>query len=378
MNKKRILFFTPSFTSGGCEAFMVNTIEHLDTNKYLVDLVCSTSKVGIYDDRLKRLGIEKVVLLTCPSSNYIKRYLSAYWMFLKFLRERKNRYDVIHFNLAQGEDLPFVWFAKINGVKVRIVHSHNSSVNSKVKYVGHILCKFIFKKVATNYLACSEVAARWLFPPQIVHSGNYEIINNGIDTRKYAFSEKLRFLVRDKYKLENKTVFLNIGRLDTQKNQTFLLDVFDQLVKNISNAVLLVAGEGQLREELVGKTNRLGLQDKVVWLGNRKDIPEIMSASDFFLLPSIFEGLPFTLVEAQASGLPCIISDVISDQSILTDLVVKAPLNVQQYTYAILEDIGRIGTNSTVVREKYAQYVADKGFDIENTVGKMERFYQEG
>ena len=197
------------------------------------------------------------------------------------------------------------------------------------------------------------------------------MIKNGIDTKKYAFNSDVGKSKRRELNIENKTVYLNVGRLEEQKNQKFLLRVYREICEKQSNSVLLIAGEGSLKNELKKLAIALDLKDKVVWLGNRTDIPELLCAADIFLLPSLYEGSPFTLIEAQTSGIPCVISENISEQCVLTDLVKRVPLDIEIYSNAVLD----VCNSFHPIREDYFGRMVKYGFDIENTVKTLERYY---
>lgn len=369
---KQILFFTPTFSSGGAEAFIVNLIEQLDRKHYTPELLSIDAVPGVYDERLIRAGIQRRTLVNKTISNPVTRYVKAYKAFRRFMAVNSGKYDVIHFNIAQGEELPFIHMAKKAGIPIRILHSHNSSVNSKIKYFGHILCKGFYKNDTTDYLACSDIAARWLLPPSVFSSGEYKIIKNGIDVDKYGYKEEQRKLKREELGLGDASVFLNIGRLNHQKNQSFLIDAFRLIHQTLPTAVLLVAGEGDLRQELEKKAEECGLKDSIWWLGNRNDVPELLSSADVFLLPSLFEGLPYTIIEAQASGIQCVIADTISEECVITDLVERVKLDSEEYARVAINAY----ENRKAARSDYTAAVSEAGFDIHRTVAEMEEIYR--
>ena len=367
----KILFFIPSFSSGGAEAFIINTIESLDKTKFESQLVCIDSKPSVYDDRLRKIGIKIHRLVSQEILNPAKRYIKSYATFHQFLKQHAKEFDIVHFNIAQGEDLPFIWIAQKAGIRSRILHSHNSSVNSFIKYCGHKICKMLFNNSATSYLACSHLAAKWLMPQKVLKNNNFKIIKNGIDVSKYRFDCEIRDVKRKELGVEDRIVLFNIGRLNNQKNQTFLLDVFKLVHEKKPNSVLIVAGDGDLKEELARKTELLGLKESVMWLGNRNDIPELLSAADVFLLPSLFEGLPYTIIEAQASGIKCVISNTISEECVITDLVKREGFNARLFANLTIEQY----ENNRINREEYAQLIRNAGFDIGNTVKELEEIY---
>ena len=368
---KKIVFFVPCFASGGAEAFIVNVAEKLDRTRFEPVILSIDEQESVYDERLKKAGIIRTVLINEPIPNPIKRYLKSYKVFKQYLQKNASDIYAIHFNIAQGEELPFISISKKAGIRIRIMHSHNSSVNSRYKYYGHVICKKLYGNKATHYCACSDVAAEWLVPQKILKSGDYSIIQNGIDTLRYKFSPDARKQKRTELGIQHQTIYLNIGRLGNQKNQAFLLKVYAQINRKNTDSVLLIAGEGSLRAELEKQPAELGLSDRVRFLGNRTDIPELLSAADVFLLPSLFEGLPFTLIEAQNSGLPCIVSENVSEQCALTELVKRVPLDEKQYCDAVLQT--KISDNES--RELYPEVIKNCGFDINMTVDILQKNY---
>lgn len=367
----RILHFIPTFSSGGAEAFIMNLADNIDRNKYQTELLAIDAVNGIYDDRTKKSGIKLNVLIERPISDPIKRYLKAYREFERFMERNKGRYDVIHFNIAQGEELPFIHTAKKAGVPLLILHSHNSSVNSRLKYIGHVLCKKIYRNDADIYLACSDMAAAWLVPERKFKNKDYRIIKNGIDTERFRFCKVRAQAKRHELGIGSQPVFINIGRLDKQKNHTFLIDVFQKIVRELPDALLLVAGDGELRRELEEKSYGYGLYDSIKWLGKRTDISGLLSAADVFLLPSLFEGLPYTVIEAQCSGIRCVISYTISEECIITDLVTRSPLDAGEYAErAVAAYCKKVNDRSV-----YAGIVRDAGFDIKDTAADIIKIY---
>lgn len=367
---KRIILFVPRFGSGGAEAFVVNAAQGLLADGYDVRILCIDGLESPYDRSLRAAGVTRENILTDEIRSPILRYAKAYWGFFRYLSKRGSSVDVLHVNAAQGEELPFVAIAKRAGIPIRVLHSHNSSVNSKIKYLGHVLCKRLFGNSASDFLACSDSAAQWLFPRGVLDSGDYKIINNGIDVERYAFSDSSRVSKRRELGIECRHIYLNVGRLSHQKNQKFLLDAFKLISEVDAEALLLIAGDGELRDELKAYAKAIGLGEEVKWLGNRQDIPELLCAADAFLLPSLFEGFPYTLVEAQAAGLPCVTSDKVSHQCALTNLCEFAPLDVQGYAQAALQAAKR-----GVSRESYAEQVAARGFDLRDTIDTLEYVY---
>ena len=198
-------------------------------------------------------------------------------------------------------------------MKVRIAHSH-STTNKKEhlrNFIKNIL-RLFSKKYATHYFACSELAGRWLFGDKTFNKGEVTVINNAIELEKYKFNEQTRDSLRAKYGLTNQFVIGHIGRFMSQKNHTFLIDIFYEVVKRQHNSKLLLIGDGPLYDEIVNKVHTLNLDDKVVFTGVKQNAYDYYNAMDVFVLPSLYEGLPVVGVEAQANGLPIVTSDTVT------------------------------------------------------------------
>ena len=362
-----ILFFIPRFVSGGAEAFIVNVCEMMVSRGIKCSIVSIDSKASVYDAKLKRLNIEHITLVEDQGINIFSLYVRGLVEFKKFLGERRGIYDVAHFNIAQGEELPFIRIAKRMNVPIRIMHSHNSGVNSLVKLLGHYMCKLIFRNDASSYMACSDKAAEWLVPKRALRTGDYSIVRNGISTKRFAFNKVSRLAIRNELGLGDDPCILIVGRLDEQKNHSFLLDVLDKLRINNSRIKLLCVGDGPLKDTLEAKTCDFGLDGNVLWLGTREDVDALYCAADCFVLPSLFEGFPFCLVEAQTSGLPCVVADTVSFQCAFTDLVSFCPLNVEDFANAV----SNVLTAKQRERSDYAIKVHEAGYDIESTVESL-------
>lgn len=366
-----VLYFIPRFASGGAEAFIVNVCEQMVSRGHKCRIVCIDSKESVYEAKIKKLGILLDTLVEDNQISVFDLYRKGFSAFRLYLQHIAKDIDVVHFNIAQGEELPFVWAAKRAAIPVRVLHSHNSSVNSVVKLAGHKLCRLIFRDVATDYLACSDKAAEWLIPRRIMNSKSYSIIKNGINVSRFSFDEKARESKRTELGIGCKPFVLIVGRLETQKNHSFLLDVMKMVVASNSGVQLACVGDGPLKSELTRKTRELGLMNNVMWLGVRDDIPALLSAADCFVLPSLYEGFPFSLIEAQSEGLRCVVADTISSQCALTDLLTYCPLEVAAFVNGITTALDA-GLSD---RFHYASVVYNAGYDVESTLNSLMNIY---
>lgn len=254
---------------------------------------------------------------------------------------------------------------------VRIAHSHNARSTLNLKYFFLNYEKMVIKSAATDLFMCSTIAGEWSYGKKTVSDGKCVFLKNGIEVEKYAFKEAKRAQLREQFGFKDKLVVGHVGRFMQQKNHTFLIDIFNALHNIYPNSELLLVSEGRLLDEIKEKVNRLGLNNNVHFLGFRNDVDELMQAMDVFLLPSLWEGLPFTLIEAQAAGLPSVISDVISDESIITDAITKVSLKSDPNVWANkILDIYR-----NYKRKDISYQVRNAGFDIISTANWVQEYY---
>lgn len=235
-----------------------------------------------------------------------KNVLGYIWSLYKIIKQ--NNYDAIHVHGNSHTVVLELLAAKLAGCKVRIIHAHSTGCNSVAL---HKLLAALFDSLCTNRLACGEEAGKFMF-------GNkpFKIINNGVDVEKFSFDNKTREALRVKLALtENDIVVGHVGYFMPVKNQSFLIDVFAELAKNDYRYHLVLIGDGAMRTEIEQKVASLGLTNKVMFTGNIDNVSEYLNAIDIIIMPSLYEGLPLTLVEQQANGLQCVVSDTITAEA---------------------------------------------------------------
>ena len=250
------------------------------------------------------------------------RYLSYRIFWHNFFRQ--NHFDVLYFNACDVVSIDMLKFAKKAGIPIRIIHAHNSGTQQAIEGRLSLLHRLndwqnrrTLDRYATHFLACSHVAGDWMFDGR-----PYTIVKNGIPVSRYSFSEAHRSALRQTLGLNDNELLVGIvGRISPQKNPSFSVKVLQALIAKDPTASAVFLGDGQLRGQTEKAALDAGIQERVHFLGNVENVNEWMSAMDVLLLPSFFEGLPFVLVEAQASGLPCVVSDAVSREADLTGLV---------------------------------------------------------
>ena len=340
---------------GGAETFLMKIYRVIDKEKYQMDFIVSTKEEGFYDNEIKRLG-GRIYYVPAKSENFIKSFLAI----KSIVKEKKYKY-VIRVNEHSLSVLDLI-AAKLGGADKLIMRSSNAgTAGKKLNKVLHKMFKFLPKIVPNVKLAPSSEAACYTFGKKQLKNGKVNILHNAIPYRDFIFNCEIREKVRKNLKIEDKLVIGHIGRFDEQKNHKFLIEIFKEIKKNNENAILLLVGNGSLKEKVRKQVEELKLDDSVIFLGVRKDIPQLLMAMDIFVFPSLYEGMPNTVIEAQATGLKCIISDTITREADITGLVSYTSLN-----NGIEEWKSKVLNNCQYERKDTSDKFKEKGYDIED------------
>ena len=364
--KRRICCFCEKWESGGIESFLHNVIMEMDMSQLEIDIAAAQICESVFTASLKEKGVGFYEL-----SGSQRKLGRNHKMFRQLLKERQ--YDVVHLNIFQGLSLYYGYLAKKAGVQRIITHSHNSALRRSrtrwLKLALHNMAKSLLAENATDYWACSRLAAEFMFPRDVVE--RYEFIPNGIDIEKFRFNDEVRKKVRKDLGIEGKLVIGNVGRLCYQKNQENLLEVFAKLQSERLESVLLLVGEGEMKEELQQQVEKLGIADKVIFYGVTDKVEQLLWAMDIFVFPSRFEGLGIVAVEAQAAGLPVICSDGVPNEAVVSDLVQKVDLRsgVDSWVESILHC--QVGVDRLAVHEQ----VQKSGFAVADVADRIEKVY---
>lgn len=358
---KRVLHILNGLGSGGTESFIMNVYRNINRSKVQFDFLIRNTNGNILIDEINSMGGRVYI-----SHEFPRHFIKNYKEINEFFKEHKD-YKIIHLHANALMYVKPLEVAVNYGIKCRIIHSHNTQTanNPLYKYIHKWNKKFISQK-ATDFFACSQLAGEWMF------NDEFQIINNAIDVNKFKFNEKARNSIRAELNLENKFVIGNIARFTEQKNHMFLIDIFYEVVKKNNNAVLLLVGSGELESNVRERIANLRIQENVVFAGVRNDIPDLLSAMDIFLLPSLFEGLGIVLVEAQANGLKCLASDsVIPEEAKLTNLLefISLKKNSKQWATKILQN------NNKYERKNMYEEIKASGYDILDVSRKLENYY---
>ena len=296
---KRILVMGMSKDRGGMETFIMNYYRHIDRDQFQFDFI-SYNEAPYCTEEIRALG-GRCFVITGRSADYRKNKKEL----KDFFAAHGQEYAALWYNCCLISDLTILKLAAKYNIPRRIIHAHNSqAMGSRLTNTLHRLYKGRLVKYATDFWACSSRSGEFFYGKPILESDKFRIITNAIDTSAFAFHPETRDRLREALGVSDAFVLGNVARLDPEKNHGFLLEIFSQLRKQKPAAVLLIIGQGRLEAELKAKAKLLGLEDSVKFLGERNDVPDLYCAMDAFILPSRFEGLPMTLIEAQTSGLP--------------------------------------------------------------------------
>lgn len=355
----RILNIVPNMRSAGIENFIMNVYRNVDRSKVQFDFIVHNQEKKIFDDEIEKLG-GKIYRFTYKDDKNLIKYIKDLNVFFKQHKE----YKIVHGHMQSMMPL-YLYIAKKNKIPVRIAHSHNGDYEKTLKgFVLHIFSRFTKYQSSVNW-ACSEVAGKYLFGKK-----RFEVIPNAIDIERFEYNEIIRKEVRQELNLENKFVIGHIGRFELQKNHNFLIDVFNEVQKEKKDTVLILIGEGSMEQKIEEKVEKLKINDKVMFLGLRKDINRLYQAMDCFVLPSLYEGLPVVGIEAQYADLPCVFSSNITKEvKILDNASFEDIERLEEWKNKILQMI----INQDVCRKK----VQNTKFDIKKISNEMcEKYYE--
>jgi len=362
----RVLQVLPGLNRGGLETFVMNVYRAIDRSQIQFDFLTNMEH-GDYSEEIEELGGH---IFYIPSRNKgFKRYCAN---LKSFFYKHGKQYRAVHYHESSLTSLEVLYYAKKASIPVRIMHSHNSSImGNKLHYITHFLGKFFIKKLATHYYGCSDKAIKWMYQGTGVCK-KAQLINNGIKTSDFLFDSDVRNDVRSKLNISNKIVIGHVGRFMEVKNHRFLLEIFNNLLKSNADYHLMLIGAGELENEMKIKAQTMNIGENISFLGVRKDINTLMMGMDVFVMPSLYEGLPVTLVEAQASGLPIVCSDTISMMSKITPHYFTCSL---QDTIDLWCNKIETSLSFSHKRKESNDIVKKAGFDIETTVSFLSYIY---
>lgn len=368
-NPVRILNVLGTTNLGGAESRVMELYRALDRDKVQFDFLVHTDQDGQYSEEIRSLGGR---IYSVPRFQ-VWNILSYKKALRKFFREH-NEFAAVQGHMTSTASI-YLPIAKKAGVPVTIAHARSAGVDRGIKGTITKLIRYPLKYRADYCFTCSAEAGEAVYGRQWVERGNVWTIPNAIDVRRFAYNPTVRAEVRAELGIADKFVIGHIGRFGFMKNHSYLIDIFAELCRMRDDAVLVLIGKGELEEEIRARVNASGVADKVLFLGNRFDVERYYQAFDYFVFPSVFEGLPGSVVEAQASGLCCLVSDQVTKEVGLTELVTYKSIGEPAANWA--GEIMRNGRKA-LVREDMRTAIAEKNFDVQEQAAKMEAFYISG
>lgn len=357
-----VLHVIGTMDRGGAETFLMNVLRNIDSDKFRFVFLCFGDDPFDYEQEAVSLGAS---IRRIPPINIKKHFIRNVTNVIKIIKEEK--IDILHAHMYYLSVYSIV-AASCAGVKTRIVHSHNTRADDHPSFIKILIYKIsslLINALSTNRVACGRDAGISLFGGK-----SYTVINNGIDLQDFAYNHNSRAKIRKELQITNNdTVLLSVARFYEQKNHTFLIDIYAEYIKYNAKSKLVLVGDGPLRGAIEKKIKRFGITQNVIFAGKRSDTSDFYSAADIFVFPSLYEGLPVTLVEAQANGLRCLISDTIDEEAKLTDTVEFYPLSKSAKQWA--NKVSRID----MARNGEARHMQDSTYNITRTVEIIEKMY---
>lgn len=355
--KIKIAMIANNLEINGISSVIMNYCSYIDLQKFDITLLVGEGVANVHREKCNNLGIEIIELPSRKKSTL--QYVKALNKVM-----RRQVYDIVHVHGNQTSIAIELLIAKLHGTKVRIAHSHNTTCMSKKL---NTLMKPLFKVVYTNGFACGELAGKWLFG-----NDDFQVIPNGFITNKFEFNQKYRDEIRKKLNIENKYVLGHIGRINDQKNQKYLLKIFEEVAKKSNDTVLLMVGIGPMLNEIKSQVEKHPYKNRIILFGETSMPEKMYMAMDLFVFPSKYEGLPVTLLEAQISGLPCIVSDIITREVNLGNI---CWMSIKEEPVVWMKEI---------LKEKYKNKRKEVGnndekikkYDIRNSVKLLESKYE--
>lgn len=365
-----VLYYGLGRNQGGIETYLYKIARNINRENFHLFFMDETGGNACFRKELEALGAV-FFDITPRRVSFMKNRKDLEMIFAK------NQIDILHFNCNSLSYIAPVNFALKHNIKI-VLHSRNS----QSVLLSRILHKINFFRLNSNnnhdikQIAVSKVAGEWMFGKK----SNFEIFNNGIEIDRFRFSHCDRETKREELNLVGKHVYGNVGAFLEAKNHRFIIDIFKEIASKDENVILLLIGDGPLRKPVEQKVKELQLSNKVFFLGIRSDIPQIMMAMDCLIFPSLYEGFPNVILEAETTGLPIVMSDVITKEVVLLDSCRQLSLEKSAEKWAD-ECIGMIkqmdANGNKWNRAAAADRISEAGFSVRDEVNKIENMYEE-
>lgn len=357
----RILHMIGSLNIGGSQAMILNLYRKVDKNRIQFDFIIDHPDHLYYKDELESMGAKIYVF---PSFN-LRNVISIKHFWNDFFKAHPE-YKVLHSHVRSYASI-YLPVAKKNGL-ITIIHSHSTSNGSGVSSFVKSIMQYPLRYQADYFFACSLEAGKWLFGEKVVKTERFYVVRNAIDAKHYIYNREIHDLYRKQLHIPfDSIVYTHVGRFHAAKNHDFLIDLFKSLYAKNHNSFLVLVGDGDEKERIEDKVNTLGLQDRVLFIGATSNVNAYLQIADYFLFPSLWEGLGISAIEAQAAGLPCVCSDNIPVDVGVTDQCYFVPLNIEDWINVI----------SSISSKRFDAYetIVKSGYDIGTSVRWLEDFY---
>ena len=357
---KRVLQVFAALDSGGVANFVMNTYRRIDREMIQYDFALTSGKKTLMDDEAKALGGR---LFYFSSDKSLDDNLET-------VLKNEGPFHAVHSHVFFYSGL-VLRIARSCGVPVRIAHAHNAHTgeSSSVKRkMYECSMRYLIRRNATVMMGCSEKACKYVFGEKCIRDPRAIVMPDGIDCERFAFNEEVREIVRTEYGLADKFVVGHVGHFNPAKNHEKILSVFAEVHKNKTDAALMLVGDGELEEQVRALAKELKIDDRVVFAGAHRDVENMYQAMDIFLFPSRYEGFGMAMIEAQASGLACVASDVVPEDTNADGRAVYMPLDAtdEEWAEAVLKAPYRRPENYTMIEAQ---------FGVDATVAPLEEIY---
>lgn len=361
---KRVLHILHSMEIGGMQTFIMNVYRHIDKTKVQFDFLVRVNNECYYDKEIKKLGGK---IFYIPSRR--DKLLGQKKLWKDFFINHKE-YNTIHYHTSSLSDITPVKYAHKCKIKQIIIHAHSTTTpKSIVHKFLHAKHKKNISRFVTNMFACSRLAAEFSYGKNRLN--NVEIIKNGIEAKKFIYSKEIALKKRKELNISNKAFVIgHTGRFAPIKNHNFLIDIFNKILIKNKSAILVLIGKEDDKKEIRKKIMDLGIEKNVKILGTRNDVNEILMAMNAFVFPSFNEGLPVSVIEAQATGIKCFLSDSITNEVDITGNVEFVSLKQSDEYWC-----DEILNNYNIERKNFYNNLVEAGYDIESTTKILEKLY---
>lgn len=358
----RVLQMIASLYRGGSQSVVMNLYRKIEKSKVQFDFIIDHEEYDDYRSEIEELGGKIYVMPTFRGTNLfeVKKAWNDFFT-------NHPEYKILHSHSRSYASI-YIPIAKKHGLKT-IIHSHSTSNGKDIASIVKNVLQYPLRYQSDYYMACSKDAGKWLFGEKVVNSNNFCILKNAIDTKKFIFDEKVRKQYRKEFDVENQKVFIQVGNYIETKNHIFSIDCFEKLLKLDGNCKLYFVGAGNtsIQKNVSDIIRERNLQNNIFMLGVREDVDKLLQMADCFIMPSIYEGISLAAIEAQASGIKCILSDTVSSEVRIVDNCFILPLNKEKW----IEEMYR----KFPIRYDNYELIVSRGYDISVTLNWLTGFY---